>query len=101
MTAHMVPQQEKVYRSPRHKLVKFFENSRNQWKTKCLDAKATLRQVKNRAHWLAQSRDSWKRRSCELTHRVRELEAETRRQRDEIAALKKSPLPSPPPPKPS
>ena len=90
MTESTVPQQDPKYRSPRHKLLKFFEKSRNQWKTKCLEAKATLRQVKNRANWLAHSRDTWKLRAHELKHRVRELEAETRRQQTEIATLKKS-----------
>lgn len=91
MTKSTVPQHDTKFRSPRHKLLKFFEKSRNQWKTKCLEAKATLRQVKNRANWLARSRDSWKLRAHELKQRVRELEAETRRQQSEIATLKKSP----------
>lgn len=92
MTDSTVPQEDTKYRSPRHKLLKFFEKSRNQWKTKCLEAKATLRQVKNRATWLAHSRDTWKLRAHELKHRIRELEAETRRQQAEIATLKKTSL---------
>jgi hypothetical protein len=31
---------ETNYKSPRHKLTKFFEKSRDQWKEKCLKAKS-------------------------------------------------------------
>lgn len=69
--------QGNVYTSPQRKLVKFFEKSRNKWKARCLNAQATLRQVKNRASWLEQSRDNWKARARQLADRVRELETET------------------------
>ena len=101
MPESMDPPQDTGYRSPRHKLLKFFEQSRNQWKAKCLEAKAALRQVKNRANWLAHSRDTWKLRARDLKDRVRELEAESQRQQAEIAALKKSHSPPPLPQKPS
>ena len=82
--------EKKVYRSPQHKLVRFFEKSRNQWKAKCLTAKATVRRLKNRAHWLKQSRDAWKNRSQDLARRVRELEAQTLEQQQDIETLKKN-----------
>ena len=88
----------KQYRSPRHKLLKFFEKSRNQWKAKCLEAKANVRQVTNRATWLAQSRDAWKARSQAQAARIRELEGQIRDQQQTIQTLKKSPLPPSPPP---
>jgi DNA repair ATPase RecN len=78
------------YRSPQRKLLRFFENSRNQWKAKCRTAKALVRQVKNRATWLEQSRDSWKVRACRLTAQVRELRREVARQQREIESLKKN-----------
>lgn len=58
-----------VYKSPRHKLVRFFEKSRNQWKAKCLNAKATVKRLQNRIRFLEKSKDR-------LKHRVSELEAE-------------------------
>jgi len=89
--SHAIPGSEKkTYRSPQRKLVQFFEKSRNQWKAKCLEAKSNLRRIKNRAHWLAQSRDGWKARARELAQRVQELEAQTVDHQHEIKALKKS-----------
>jgi len=33
----------KTYKSPVRKLARFFEKSRDQWKAKCLEAKATAK----------------------------------------------------------
>jgi chromosome segregation ATPase len=89
--AHSIPSDtNKTYRSPRRILVRFFEKSRNQWKVKCLEAKAALRRIKSRAKWLEQSRDHWKARAQTLAHRVQELEAQTATQQHDIEALKKS-----------
>jgi hypothetical protein len=57
------------YKSPRHKLLRFFEKSRNQWKAKCLSAKVVVKRLQNRIRFLEKSKDR-------LTHRVSELEAE-------------------------
>jgi chromosome segregation ATPase len=85
------PAEQKTYRSPQRKLVVFFEKSRTQWKAKCLEAKAALRRIKNRATWLEQSRDQWKARAQALAHRVQELEAQTAKQQHKMNTLKKSP----------
>ena len=84
--------QDKVYTSPQRKLVKFFEKSRDKWKTRCVNAQAKLRQVKNRAVWLEQSRDNWKARARQLAERVRELETETG-QSPPASPKKKRPIP--------
>jgi hypothetical protein len=57
------------YKSPRHKLLRFFEKSRDQWKVKCLEAKATVKRLQNRRRFLEKSKDR-------LQHRVRALEAD-------------------------
>ena len=57
------------YKSPKHKLVRFFEKSRNQWKVKCLDAKIVIKRLQNRIRFLENSKD-------QLKHRVSELEAD-------------------------
>jgi hypothetical protein len=44
-TPHPVP---RAYRSPLHALVWSFRKSRDNWKRKCLDVKAQLRQVRRR-----------------------------------------------------
>jgi chromosome segregation ATPase len=56
------------YKSPKHKLVRFFEKSRNQWKAKCLDAKTVIKRLQNRIRFLEKSKN-------QLKHRVSELEA--------------------------
>ncbi len=92
-----IPTDKKTYRSPQRILVRFFEKSRDQWKAKCLEAKATLHRIKNRATWLEHSRDQWKARAQALAHRVKALEAQTTTQDRAIAALKKNRSPPPPP----
>jgi chromosome segregation ATPase len=57
------------YKSPKHKLVRFFEKSRNQWKTKCLNGKAVIKRLQHRIRFLEKSKDR-------LKHRVSELEAD-------------------------
>jgi len=50
----------KVYRSPRHKLLNFFEKSRDGWKAKCLAAKRKGKALANNVAALTKSRDRWK-----------------------------------------
>ena len=57
------------YKSPRHKLLRFFEKSRDQWKAKCLSAKATVKRLQNRVRFLEKSK-------VRLQHRVSELEGD-------------------------
>lgn len=61
-----------TYKSPIRKLVRFFENSRNQWKTKCKEAKRTIKRLKNRIRFLERSK-------AFLKSTVKELEAELAR----------------------
>ena len=48
------------YKSPTHKLVKFFERSRDQWKKKALEAKNKTKLCKNRIKFLETSKASLK-----------------------------------------
>ena len=57
------------YKSLKHKLVRFFEKSRNQWKAKCLDAKTVIKRLQNRIRFLEKRKD-------QLKHRVSELETD-------------------------
>lgn len=51
---------QKNYKSPRHKLTKFFEKSRDQWKEKCLKAKSKAKQLSNRVRFLENSKQNLK-----------------------------------------
>ena len=50
----------KAYKSPRRKLVRFFERSRDQWKMKCKVAKTTVKRLENRIRYLEKSKAVWK-----------------------------------------
>ena len=79
----------KSYKSPQHKLVPFFAQSRDQWKAKCRDAKARLKQLKKKV----QRGDARQRRAQArlhaLAHEVSQLQAETRRLAAAVAAGEK------------
>lgn len=62
--------QEKIYKSPLTKLVKFFEQSRDQWKSKCLEAKILIKQLKNKVRYLEISRAQWKDKAASLSFLV-------------------------------
>ncbi len=77
---------DKVYKSPVRKLARFFEKSRDQWKGKCREAKATIKRLKNRVRFLEESRERWKRRVQELEAQVKQVEAKEREQKEELEA---------------
>ena len=71
----------KPYRSPWRKLLRFFERSRDGWKRRCLEAKATTKRLGNRVRQLEASRDLWKKRA-------RQSQEALRQARDERETLK-------------
>ena len=77
---------DKVYKSPVRKLAQFFEKSRDQWKAKCREAKATIKYLKNRVRFLEDSRDRWKSRTQELEERVKQMEAKERELKEKLEA---------------
>lgn len=64
----------KTYRSPPHKLLGFFEKSRDCWKAKCAAAKRKAKALANNVAALQRSRGRWK--------------ALARQRRDEIERLR-------------
>jgi hypothetical protein len=61
------------YKSPLRKLVKFFEQSRNQWKEKTIEAKKNLKQLSNRVRYLERSKEQWKQKARTLEQELKEL----------------------------
>ena len=51
------------YKSPLRKLVKFFEQSRNQWKEKSIEAKSTIKRLSNRVRYLETTKEEWKQKA--------------------------------------
>ena len=70
---------EKTYKSPLRKLVRFFQKSRDQWKAKCLDAKATAKGLKHRIRYLEQSKEEWKTKAKELEQELARITAQQNR----------------------
>ena len=81
--------QEKTYKSPQRKLVKFFEKSRDGWKAKCREAKRTVKRLKNRIRFLQQSKGEWKNRAQNLECEIQRLNVEKESLTEELEALKK------------
>ena len=69
----------KTYKSPTSKLVRFFEKSRDQWKAKCLEAKATAKGLKHRIGYLEQSKMEWKTKAKELEKELARMKAQQNR----------------------
>ena len=66
----------KQYKSPKRKLVQFFEKSRDQWKLKCSDAKAMVKRQKNRIRFLEASKEKWKTKAIELEKELARMKAQ-------------------------
>lgn len=75
---------DKVYKSPVRKLARFFEKSRDQWKAKCREAKATIKYLKKRVRFLEDSRDRWKSRAQELEAQVKQIETKERELKEKL-----------------
>lgn len=61
--------QGKIYKSPIRKLAGFFEQSRNQWKVKCLESKMAIKLLRNKIRYSEQSK-------TKLREKVAKLEKE-------------------------
>lgn len=85
------PQQKSVYKSPQRKLLRFFETSRNKWKTKARESKRVLKRLKNRLRFLEASRARWKDKAKQLEVELAQLKARQCTTEAELAALKKKP----------
>ena len=78
---------DKVYKSPVRKLARFFEKSRDQWKTKCREAKEAIKYLENRVRFLEESRARWKSRAQELETRVKQMEVKERESKEKLETL--------------
>jgi len=76
---------ETRYKSPRRKLVRFFEKSRDQWKAKCQTAKTTVKRLQNRVRFLEKSKAGWKNKARALEAEVAQLRAQLAQRQSEAA----------------
>lgn len=67
---------EPKFKSPVHKLVSFFQRSRNNWKNKYKAVKGDLRREQNQRRAVEKSRAQWRERAEDLRQQVRRLHQE-------------------------
>ena len=65
----------KTYKSPVRALARFFEKSRNLWKSKYRQSQANVKRLSNRIRFLEISKEQWKNRVQELDIEVARLQA--------------------------
>jgi hypothetical protein len=58
------------------KLTRFFENSRDRWKAKCLDSKRRVKLLHTKVADLKASRERWKAEAKQLRQELTELRRE-------------------------
>lgn len=83
--------EKKSYKSPKYKLLQFFEASRDQWKEKCLKAKSRIRSLKINIRDLKKSRQDWKEKCQGHKKEVDENHSKIKLMEQEIESLKKKP----------
>ena len=71
----------KQYRSPIRKLVKFFEQSRDNWREKCLEAKRRVKLLHTKVADLQASRQRWKQEAKQLRAELAQLREELEEQK--------------------
>jgi hypothetical protein len=79
---------DKVYKSPTRKLVRFFEKSRDNWKRKYKEAKKTIRYLKDRMRSLEKSRAYWKEQALEANEKLKNYEEENKKKRNSQKTLR-------------
>ncbi len=65
-----------MFKSPSHKLIAFFESSRNNWKQKHMEVKKEIKRYKNAIARLTKSKDKFKEESKMLQRKIKSLETE-------------------------
>ena len=80
----------KTYTSPMRKLVRFFEQSRDQWKAKQHQVQIVRKRLENRVRFLEKSQAQWKSRAKEAEGEVARLQTRARSLEEAVPELKKS-----------
>lgn len=72
------------YKSPRHKLISFFEKSRNRWKEKYQESKKRAKYLLNRIYFLTRSKDHWKDKANRLEEELKIRDIEYKKQETKL-----------------
>lgn len=79
----------KQFKSPARVLVTFFQRSRDRWKQKYQDLKATVKAYKVRIADLSKSREQWRLKAEQAGEQLSAREAEIKALRTQIAGWEK------------
>ncbi len=71
------------YKSPTHKLVRFFEQSRNNWREKHKGSKTVIKRLENKVRFLTHTKETWKQEALELRKEVKALRQQVQQKVDE------------------
>lgn len=71
--------EEKNYKSPKCKLIKFFENSRDGWKQKSKDTKYQVKLLRKKIKYMEQSKKEYKETINNQAHQIEQMQAEIER----------------------
>ena len=85
----METKNNKTYRSPKRKLVRFFEKSRDQWKAKYLEIKKVIKRQQNRIRFLERSKEQYQEKVRALEAQLDKLQAAHLEKERKIEELKK------------
>ena len=77
--------ESRTYSSPPHKLLSFFERSRDNWKSKHHDVKRLLKREQNQCRAVEKSRAKWRAKFRQAQQRIAQLEAELAEQQKKNA----------------
>lgn len=83
---------QREYKSPGRKLLRFFKKSRDKWKSKYLEVKKAVKRLENRIRFLERSKAEYKQRVEELQAQLALLKAsrlEEEKEEKENEELKK------------
>ncbi|MBL0701851.1 MAG: hypothetical protein JJV91_00010 [Desulfosarcina sp.] len=89
-TEHEQKTAKKKYKSPKWKLIRFFESSRNKWKKKAKDAKYQIKLLRKKVKYLEQHKREHKERSNNLDLQIQQIKNKEKRMPAEIDRLKKN-----------
>lgn len=79
-------------KSPLRKRVKFFEQSRNQWKDKYQVAKKTIKRLSNRVRYLETRATQWKQRAIIAEKELKPFKVRSKPKEEQLEPLKKKRL---------
>ena len=84
------PSSPQKYKTPISKLIRFFEKSRDKWKTKTKEAKYQIKLLRKKIKYLEQNKKIYKDQNKQLISELEQMRVREIRMQEEIDRLKKN-----------